>query len=87
MQRADRIFRRMDDDRSGELSRSEFIKGMRETGLDLADLDLDKLFRQFDKDKSGQISYNELIQSIRVSQMWPPTTISSDDWSQSFSYV
>jgi Ca2+-binding EF-hand superfamily protein len=62
----DRVFRRMDDDQSGELSRHEFLKGLQETGMNLTDLDLNDLFRRFDKDKSGQISYQEMIESIRV---------------------
>lgn len=60
-----KVFRRMDDDNSGNLSRNEFIKGLRETGLDLTDLDVGQLFERFDKDNSGSISYQEMIESIR----------------------
>lgn len=57
----------MDDDGSKSLSKEEFSKGIRETGLNLNDEDTDKLFSAFDKDGEGTINYDEFLVAIRVS--------------------
>lgn len=61
-----RKFRIMDDDGSGELSESEFTKGMKEVKLvDLGDKAIKHLFRYFDKDDSGAINYDEFLVGVR----------------------
>ena len=60
-----RKFKLMDDDGSGQLSRSEFKKGMKELALLLTNSELDKLFQRFDSDKSGTISFDELLVQVR----------------------
>jgi hypothetical protein len=57
----------MDDDGSGDLSKEEFIKGVKDTGLHLNDHEVDELFDRFDKDGSGKINYNEFLRALRVS--------------------
>lgn len=41
-----RAFRRMDDDSSNTLSLEEFIKGIRDTGLDCTDEDATEIFKE-----------------------------------------
>lgn len=63
-----RVFRRMDDNGSGDLSREEFIKGLDDSGMGpfLSDEDYGRLFEQFDADGSGAIKFDEFIRAIRV---------------------
>jgi calcyphosin len=60
-----RRFKIMDDDRSGQINREEFIKGMRECGLQIKDQEMGTLFNIFDKDQSGTISIDELLVAVR----------------------
>lgn len=57
----------MDDNHSGDLNQEEFVKGIRDTGLDISDEDAEKLFKQFDKDESGSVKYEEFLRAVRVS--------------------
>lgn len=60
-----KIFRRMDDDKSGSLNITEFRNGLKDTGLPLSDEDLSELFKIFDKDGSGNIHYDEFLVALR----------------------
>lgn len=62
-----RVFRRMDDNGSGDLSRDEFIKGLDDSGMAafLEGDDYDQLFDRFDADGSGTIKFDEFIRAIR----------------------
>ncbi|XP_054723853.1 calcyphosin-like protein [Uloborus diversus] len=60
-----KVFRRMDDNNSGDLNLEEFTKGIRDTGLDISDEDAKKLFEQFDKDGSGSVRYEEFLRAVR----------------------
>ncbi|CAB3243041.1 unnamed protein product [Arctia plantaginis] len=60
-----RIFRRMDDDGSKQLTKEEFFNGIRETGLELSHKDAEELFEKFDIDNSGSISLDEFLSHIR----------------------
>ncbi|XP_042898062.1 calcyphosin-like protein [Parasteatoda tepidariorum] len=60
-----RVFRRMDDNNSGDLNTEEFVKGIRDTGLQITDEDAEKLFQQFDKDGSGTVHYEEFLRAVR----------------------
>ncbi|PRD25253.1 UNVERIFIED_CONTAM: Capsl [Trichonephila clavipes] len=55
----------MDDNNSGDLNMEEFVKGIRDTGLDITDEDAENLFKQFDKDESGAIKYDEFLRAVR----------------------
>ncbi|KAG0421594.1 hypothetical protein HPB47_002556 [Ixodes persulcatus] len=62
-----RVFRRMDDNGSGDLSREEFVKGLDDSGMSpfLEGEDYDKLFDRFDADGSGTIKFDEFMRAIR----------------------
>ncbi|CAL1295441.1 unnamed protein product [Larinioides sclopetarius] len=60
-----RVFRRMDDNNSGDLNLEEFVKGIRDTGLNITDEDAEKLFKHFDKDDSGALKYEEFLRAVR----------------------
>eukprot|EP00736_Rhodelphis_marinus_P014063 Rmarinus@m.12362 len=59
-----RLFRIMDDDGSKQLSREEFVNGMRDCGLRLPEEDYNTLFEYFDEDGSGTLSVDELIVGV-----------------------
>jgi len=60
-----KVFRRMDDNQSGDLTLDEFTNGIKDSGLPLEEEEMTELFGIFDKDGSGSVNYNEFIQSIR----------------------
>jgi Ca2+-binding EF-hand superfamily protein len=53
------LFRQMDDDGSGDISKKEFRKALSEVGLRAPHEAIDALFMEFDKDGCGTIEYNE----------------------------
>ncbi|XP_035215086.1 calcyphosin-like protein [Stegodyphus dumicola] len=59
-----RVFRRMDDNHSGDLNMEEFVKGIRDTGLNITDEEAENLFKQFDKDGSGVVHYDEFLRAV-----------------------
>ncbi|KAG8185613.1 hypothetical protein JTE90_023312 [Oedothorax gibbosus] len=60
-----RVFRRIDDNHSGDLSMEEFIKGVRDSGLDVSDEEGEALFNRFDADGSGSVKYDEFLKAVR----------------------
>lgn len=58
------IFYRSDKDKSGALSRDEFIWAMKEIGLMLTKTDYEKLFRHFDRNADNKVSYTEFLSSF-----------------------
>lgn len=59
----------MDDNQSGDLSKDEFMKGIKDSGLDLPENEAEELFQAFDTDGSGSINYEEFLRSIRVNMI------------------
>ena len=60
-----RVFKIMDDNRSGSLDLMEFAKGCQESRLDFTDIDVQTLFRAFDKDGNGTIDYDEFLRVVK----------------------
>lgn len=61
-----RMFRRMDDDGNKQLNQDEFIRGLRETGLEMTDEEAVNLFQKFDDDNSGSVNMTEFLVHVRV---------------------
>jgi len=60
-----RMFRRMDKDRNGSLSREEFALGLKETQLTVEHHDVEELFKQFDSHNNDRINYDEFLTALR----------------------
>lgn len=63
-----RAFRRIDDDSSNDLSLEEFIKGVKDTGMDISDEEAEEVFKEMDVDGSGLLNMNEFLVALRVSK-------------------
>lgn len=61
-----KLFKIMDDNRTGTLDSEEFVKGLKEYKLGIEEEDIKQIFQAFDVDKSGQIDYNEFLRAVRV---------------------
>ena len=59
------LFRDWDDNESGEISRKEFRKAMKQFELDLPKEEIDGLFDSWDPDGSGVLSMDELTKQLR----------------------
>lgn len=60
-----RIFKIMDDNRSGSLDLQEFAKGVAESKLNITDVDIKTLFNAFDRNGDGSISYDEFLRIVK----------------------
>ena len=60
-----RLFKILDDDRSGKLDKDEFTKAIREYKLGLELNDIHELFKTIDVDHTGYIDYEEFLRSAR----------------------
>ncbi|ROT68865.1 Crustacean calcium-binding protein 23 [Penaeus vannamei] len=59
------MFRRLDDDGSHALSKSELTDVLHQFGLAVSDDDVSEIFSGFDEDESGSINYNEFLDKLR----------------------
>ena len=60
-----RVFKIMDDNRSGTLDLQEFAKGCQESRLDFTNVDVQTLFKAFDKNGDGTIDYDEFLRVVK----------------------
>ena len=58
------MFRRMDVDGDGSLSRHEIRRGVIELGIRIGRNDLNRLLLAFDQDNSGLVDYHEILQVL-----------------------
>ena len=73
------LFRQLDDDHSGQVSVFEFIKAMREFGIEETPNAIVAVFNSFDKDKNGMIEYKELDRLLRGSVSKHPKLVELKD--------
>jgi len=60
-----RVFKIMDDNRSGTLDLQEFAKGCAESRLNFTDIDVTVLFKAFDKNGDGTVDYDEFLRVVK----------------------
>jgi Ca2+-binding EF-hand superfamily protein len=65
-----RQFKIFDDDNSGALDMSEFVKAIKDFQVDIEVIDIQNLFKTMDIDGSGSIDFNEFIRVV-VGEMIP----------------
>lgn len=56
-----KIFETSDKDRSGYLTRDEFVWALKEIGLSLPKSEYEKVFRHFDRNFDNKVSYGEFV--------------------------
>ena len=55
-----------DDNKSGDLTMTEFENGISNHNIKLSRGEITCLFREFDRDNGGNINYNEFLEQLRV---------------------
>lgn len=59
----------MDDDGNKQLNLEEFTNGLKESGLDISDDEINEIFQKLDTDGNGNLSVDEFIVAVRVSML------------------
>ena len=54
----------MDDNGMGTLDYKNFLKVMRDYGVDVPEVDLKNAFKSFDLNRNGEVEYDELMKVI-----------------------
>ena len=65
-----RQFKIFDDNGSGTLDKNEFVKAIKDFGVDIEEIDILNLFKTMDFDGSGEIDFSEFLRVI-VGEMNP----------------
>jgi len=73
------LFREMDGDNDGRISKKDFRKAFLEMGPDFPSVVVEKLFDDFDPDGSGEIEFNELDKFLRRTTPAPSAPSSIKD--------
>ncbi|GMH63836.1 hypothetical protein TrLO_g596 [Triparma laevis f. longispina] len=60
-----RLLKSMDEDRTGDLSKSEIKNGLIDMGIKISPQQLEDVFVFFDKDESGAVSFEEFMEGLR----------------------
>jgi Ca2+-binding EF-hand superfamily protein len=68
-QAVETVFRSIDSNGSGNLSRTELDTALRKLGVALLPGELDKLFKHFDKNEDGVVSLQEFLRAMGVIMM------------------
>eukprot|EP00961_Rhodomonas_salina_P252536 3413220-Rhodomonas_salina.1 len=64
-EKLEEIWTKMDEDESGEVSKSELRKMLEEMGMVLGAKEMTDLFRKYDEDDSGVLNFHEFLLMIR----------------------
>ena len=59
-----RQFKIFDDNGNGTLESDEFVKAIKDYGVDIEEIDIQNLFKTMDLDHSGAIDFNEFLRVI-----------------------
>jgi Ca2+-binding EF-hand superfamily protein len=62
-----RSFQIYDDNSDKQLSKAEFLKGVKDYQAGMNQAEVEKLFGFFDRDNSGTIDFDEFLRGLRVS--------------------
>eukprot|EP00928_Gymnodinium_smaydae_P083223 TRINITY_DN6646_c0_g3_i1.p1 TRINITY_DN6646_c0_g3~~TRINITY_DN6646_c0_g3_i1.p1 ORF type:complete len:2452 (-),score=696.63 TRINITY_DN6646_c0_g3_i1:107-7033(-) len=77
------LFKRWDDDGSGEVSKREFRRALHALGMEASKEELEALFDSLDADASGSLEYGELAKAIRTATSQPgqpsPAAVKDED--------
>ncbi|KAI5636369.1 EF-hand domain pair domain-containing protein [Phthorimaea operculella] len=60
-----RIFRKIDEEDTNQISKEQFHTVIKESGLELSEEEVDDIFGRFDKENTGSIRLDDFIQDIR----------------------
>lgn len=61
-----RSFKIYDDNSDKQLSKSEFLKGVKDYQANMTQAEMERLFSLFDKDNSGTLDFDEFLRGLRV---------------------
>ena len=59
-----RVFKIMDDNRSGSVDLEEFLRGYKESPLNFTNIDVQVIFKVFNKNGDGTIDYKNFLRVV-----------------------